>query len=115
MRSRRTWFRNDGRRRPSPAHLGGGRDAPRQLVDGPIRDDPAVREDDDPIRQLLRLVEVVGGEEDRRLLGVGEAAHQVVEVASRLRVEAGGRLVEEEELGSTDETDRDVEPPSLPA
>ncbi len=46
---------------------------------------------------------------------VGEAAHQSVEVSPSLGVEPGGRLVEEEELGSTDQADGDVQPASLPA
>ena len=41
--------------------------------------------------------------------------HQVVELAAGLRVEAGGRLVEEEQLGPADDADRDVEAAPLPA
>ena len=41
--------------------------------------------------------------------------HEVVELAARLRVEAGRRLVEEEQLGSADNADRHVEAAALPA
>ena len=44
-----------------------------------------------------------------------EPAHQVVELPPGLRVEPGGRLVEEEQLGPPDRADRDVEPTALAA
>ena len=40
---------------------------------------------------------------------------EVPELAPRLGVEAGGRLVEEEQLGAADDAERDVEPTALPA
>ena len=46
---------------------------------------------------------------------VGQAADQVVEVAPGLGVEAGGRLVEEEQLGAAHQADGDVEPAALAA
>ena len=44
-----------------------------------------------------------------------EAVHEVVELAPRVRVEAGRRLVEEQQLGPADDADRDVEPAALAA
>ena len=49
------------------------------------------------------------------LLEVGQAVDEVVELAPRVRVEAGGRLVEEEQLGPADDAHRHVEPPPLAA
>jgi hypothetical protein len=48
-------------------------DAPFQLVGGALGDDAAVVEDGDPIGELVGLVEVLGGEEDRDA-GRGELA-----------------------------------------
>ena len=81
----------------------------------PAGDDPAVGQDQDAVGELLRLVEVVGGEQDRRALEVREPVHEVVELAPRVRVEAGGRLVEEQQLRPPDDPDRHVEAPALPA
>ena len=41
------------------------RDAPLELLRGALGDDPAVVEDRDPVGELVGLVEVLGGEEDR--------------------------------------------------
>ena len=45
----------------------------------------------------LRLVHVVGGDEDGQAV-LGEAVDLVPELAPRFRVDAGGRLVEEQKL-----------------
>ncbi len=63
---------------------------------------------------VLGLVQVVGGEQDRRA-GVGQALDQAPELAAGLRVEAGGRLVQEQQLGAADDAERDVEPAALAA
>ena len=47
--------------------------------------------------------------------GVAELAHLVPHPRSALRIEAGGRLVEEEQLGQVHEPDADVEAALLPA
>ena len=57
----------------------------------------------------------MGGEQDRGVLDVGQAVHQVVELAPRLRVEAGRRLVQEQQLGPADDADGHVQPAALPA
>ena len=84
-------------------------------VGGVVGDDPAAGQDQHPVGQLLGLVEVMGGEQDRGALQVGESVHQLVELAAGLGVEAGRRLVEEQQLRAADDADRDVEPAALPA
>ena len=44
-------------------------DAPLELVGGALGDDPAVVEHRDPVGELVGLVEVLGGEEDRHAVG----------------------------------------------
>src|SRR4029077_2487651 len=60
-----------------------------------LRDDAAVIEDDDLIAQQLRLLHVVRREDDGLALRL-DRLHQLPEVAACLRVEPGGRLVEEQ-------------------
>jgi hypothetical protein len=57
----------------------------------------------------------VRGQQHGGLFQVGQPVHQVVELAPRRGVEAGGRLVQEQQLGAAHDADRDVEPPPLPA
>ena len=90
-------------------------DPPGQLVGRAVGDDGAAGQDQDAVGQLLGLVEVVRGQQDRGVVHVGQSVHQVVELAPRLGVEAGGRLVEEQQLGPADDADGDVEPAALPA
>ncbi len=68
----------------------------------------------DPVGERLGLVEVVGREHDRGA-PVLQRADQVPELPPRLGVEAGGRLVEEEQLGPADDPEGHVEPPALAA
>jgi ABC-type multidrug transport system ATPase subunit len=68
-----------------------------QLVGGALGQDRAVVDDDDAVREVLRLVEVVRGQQDGGA-AVGQPLDQVPEVAARLRVEPSGRLVEEQQL-----------------
>jgi hypothetical protein len=88
---------------------------PGQLVRRTVRDDPAGRQDQDPVSQLLGLVEVVRGQQDGGLLAVGQPVHQVVEFAPGLGVEPGRRLVEEQQLGPAHDADRHVQAAPLPA
>jgi hypothetical protein len=99
----------------APAHLGLARDLAGELVGAAVGDDLAAGQDEDPVGQLLRLVEVVGGEQDRGVLEVGQHVYEVVEPAPCLRVEAGGRFVEEQQFGPADQADRNVEPAALAA
>ena len=75
----------------------------------PVRDDPSLVEHDEPVAELLGLVHVVGGEDeaDALLLEPEEAVPQDV---AGLRVEAGGRLVEQQDLRLVDERAGDRQP-----
>ena len=85
------------------AELGGGIHG----ADAPAGDDA------DPVRQRLRLVQVVRGEQDRGP-AVGQALDEVPELPPRLGVEAGGRLVKEEQFRAADDAERHVHPAALP-
>ena len=99
----------------NPADLVVADDLSCELLGGAVGDDPPVGEDDDAIGEHLRLVKVVGGDQDRCTELARDLADQAVELTSRLRVEPGRRLVEEEQLGTADETERDVESAPLAA
>ena len=79
-----------------------------------LDDDPPVLDDRHPVGQRLRLVEVVRREQDR-LAERLERADRVPGVAARGRVEARGRLVEEDQLRVADQRQRQIQPPQLPA
>ena len=70
--------------------------------------DPALVDHDQPIAELLGLIHVVGGEHQRRALLL-QAEQPVPEDVARLRVEAGGRLVEQQDAGVVHERARDRE------
>src|SRR5205823_9415320 len=78
------------------------------------RDDAPFTQDGDAVGELLRLVEVVRRQQDR-LAERAQAADRLPGGAARGRVEAGRRLVEEDEVGVTDEREPEVEPPPLAA
>ena len=82
-----------------------------ELVGAALGDDPAVVEQRDPVRQLVRLGQVLGGEQDRDAL-VGQLPDRPPELLPAARVEPGGRLVEEEQRGPRDHADREVEAPA---
>ena len=56
----------------------------------------AAVEDPDPVRKRLRLREIVGAEEDRRLVRLPDLADELLHLELRARVEACRRLVEEQ-------------------
>ena len=74
----------------------------------------ALADHGDAVGELLRLVEVVGREEDR-LAERAQRADEIPRSAARGRVEPGRRLVEEHELGVADQRDAEVETPLLAA
>ena len=76
---------------------------------GALRGDAAVVDDRDPVREAVGLLEVLGGEQDRRAL-VGERLHGLPDREPAARVQARGRLVEEDHLGLGDQAHRQVEP-----
>jgi hypothetical protein len=73
---------------------------------------PAPADHADPVGQVLGLVQVVGGEQHRGAL-VPQSADEVPELAAHLRVEAGGGLVQEQQLGAADDAEGDVEAAAL--
>ena len=85
-----------------------------ELVRRAGRDDAAVAEDREPIGELVRLLQVVRRQQDR-LAERAQAADRLPGLPARGRIEAGRRLVEEDELGIADEREREVEPAQLAA
>ena len=86
----------------------------RQLGGRPDAHDLSLAHHRDAVGELLGLVEVVRREQDG-LAERAERADHLPRRAARLRVEAGRRLVEEDEVGIADERDAEVEPPLLAA
>ena len=66
-----------------------------------------VRQDDDPVREVDRLVDVVGDEEDRDPELLADAQHEVLEVAPGLRVDGGEWLVHQQDRWLVGERARD--------
>ena len=79
-----------------------------QLGRGPGGDQRAAVDDVDAVGQVLGLVHVVGGQHDRDAVGPDLLEH-LPRRAPGLGVHAGGRLVDEHQLGSPDERDRQTE------
>ena len=76
--------------------------------------DPAGGQDRHPVGQVLGLVHVVGGEQDR-LAELAEALDQLPGTPPGRRVEPGGRLVQEEQVRVADQPEGQVEPSLLAA
>jgi hypothetical protein len=79
-----------------------------------LRNDPAGGDQGYPVGEVLGLVHVMRGQE-YGLAERGEVLHDRPGLVPGRRVEAGGRLIEEEQVGVARQRDRDVEPPLLPA
>ena len=90
-------------RRGGDAHADLGHDRARDLGGGALRDDAAVGEDADLGAHRLHLLEAVRRDEERLAGLAREVVHVGHELVRRLGVEAGGRLVEEDEVGVGDE------------
>ena len=84
-------------------------DEPFELVGGALGHEPAVVEHRDPVRELVGLLEVLRGEEDRDAAG-DEVADALPHRAPAARVEPGGRLVEEDDPRVADQGHRQIEP-----
>ena len=74
-----------------------------------LGDDLAVVDDADPVGELVGLLEVLRGEEDRHAELLVEPAHLVPHARPAHRVEPGGRLVEEQDVGVVHERGGEVE------
>ena len=82
-----------------------------ELGGGAAGDDATVVDDDDAVGELVGLVEVLGGEQQRDAVG-DELADDLPHPHPAGRVEAGGRLVEEEHRWPGDEAGGEVEAPA---
>ncbi len=82
---------------------------------GVVGHDGAVVDHHDPLGERVRLVEVVGGEHDRGAVALAQGDDVLLQVGAVLRVQAGGRLVEEQQVGGVDQPHRDVEASPLAA
>ena len=111
-RQRQVAGRAPGRQREPDAGLGVV-----PAADGgwcPLGHDLAGRDHRHPVGQRLRLVHVVRGEQDRGARRA-QAADQLPGVPARARVEPGRRLVQEQQVRATDQAQREIQPPLLPA
>ena len=86
-------------------------DARLERVRRALGDEPARGDDADAVGELLGLLEVLGGQEDGRALVV-ERAHLAPQRGAARRVQAGGRLVEEQHVRPVHEREREVQPPA---
>ena len=80
-----------------------------ELVGGAERDHLPVVDHGDAIRQAVGLVEVLGGQEQRRAV-VDELGDELPEVDARARVEPGRRLVHQQDPRTPDEARAEIEP-----
>src|SRR5262245_1480188 len=85
-----------------------------QLRRGSLRDDPAVVDDRDAVAEAFGLLHVVRREEHRAAGGL-EDGDPLPELEPALRIEAGRRLVEEQDLGVPGERAGDGQPLPLAA
>src|ERR687887_250887 len=79
-----------------------------------LRHDQPAGDDRHLVGQVLRLVHVVGGEQDR-LAEVPQALDQLPGAPAGRRVEAGGRLVQEDQVGVADDAEGEVQAALLAA
>src|SRR6266704_1447797 len=85
-----------------------------ELIHGPRGEYLAVVDDRDLLAQRLGFLHVVRGQQDRLPLGV-QHPQDVPEVSPGLRVEPGGRLVQEQHVRPVHQGPRDQQPLGLPA
>ena len=81
----------------------------------PLGDDPAVVDDPDAVGEDVGLLEVLRRQEHRHVVLAREPRDLLPERRAALRVEAGRRLVEEQDRGPVDEREREVEAALHPA
>ena len=85
-------------------------DARLQLVGGAAGDDLAAVEHGDHAGQLVGLLEVLRGQQDRHAV-VGQVADGAPHLVAAARVQDGRRLVQDDQLRPVDHADREVEAP----
>ena len=81
-----------------------------ELARRALDDHLALRDDRQPVGELVRLLQVMRRQQDRERLLLRQAADLVPHGDSRLRVEPGRRLVQEEHPRPMNQPERDVEP-----
>src|SRR5205807_350323 len=81
-----------------------------QLVPGALGDQLAVVQYGDAVGELVGLLQVLRGQEDRDAVVGDQAADDLPHGAAAARVQAGGRLVEEDDAGVSDQGHGEVEP-----
>ena len=86
--------------------------APAKSLRRSFGDDPAGADDGDPISEVLRLIHVVRGEKNG-LSQPPQTLDHLPRVAPSRRVEACGRLVEEDQLRVPNQGEGHVEAPEL--
>ena len=69
-------------------------------------------DDGDAIAELVRLVHVVGGQEHGEVVRRLDAPEHLPDGGARDRIEAGGRLVEEEDARLVHQAARDLHAPA---
>ena len=85
-----------------------------EVLARPLGDDLAVVDEGDPVAELLGLLDVVGRQQDRRPLLV-DPLDVVPELEPQLDVDAGGRLVEDQQPRPVHHRPRQDQPPLHPA
>ena len=89
-------------------------DAALELVGGALGHDPAVVEQRDPVGELVRLLQLLGGEQDGDAAG-GQVADDLPHGPPAARVQSGRGLVQEDQPRVADQGHGQVEPPPHPA
>ena len=84
-------------------------DAVLELVPGSLRDHLPAVDDGDPVGQLIGFLQVLGGQQERCPLAL-QLAHDGPDLVAAARIQARGRLVEEQHLRARQQARRDVEP-----
>jgi hypothetical protein len=79
-----------------------------ELLGAPGGDHLAVAENGDPVGELVRLVQLLGGQEDGDAAG-HKLADGLPHHAAAARVETGGRLIEEDDARAADQGHRQAE------
>ena len=95
---------------------GEAHDRPAHPIDELIRrslgDQLALRQHAHAISQMLGLVEIMGGQQHGRAVGT-QRLDEVPRTSTSRRIESGRGLVEEQQLGATDDPQRQVDPTAL--
>jgi len=89
-------------------------DAVLELVPGSLRDHLPAVDDRDPVGQLIGFLQVLGGQQERCPLAL-QFAHGGPDLIAAARIQARGRLVEEQHLRPGQQAGGDVEPAAHPA